>query len=224
MIQKMSHATIYVIDQDKAKDFYVDKLGFELKADYTGSNGFRWLTVAPKGQSGVSRNERGRLCTPTQIQPHQAAIGTMPRSGTRCCPAPPAASPGFRAPTPQARWQARSVARYLAYTDTATSGSGRSGRPRGGCGGTRCRPSCSAWCCWSPPPRPPWAWPCWRPPAGRSSTPSTPRTLPAKSCGMIGDKAGETHEVRHSISLRSILTRFEIVRIEMVIAVQLKTD
>ena len=51
MIQKMSHATIYVVDQDQAKGFYVDKLGFELKADYTGPNGFRWLTVAPKGQS-----------------------------------------------------------------------------------------------------------------------------------------------------------------------------
>ena len=51
MIQKMSHATIYVLDQDQAKDFYVDKLGFELKADYTAPNGFRWLTVAPKGQS-----------------------------------------------------------------------------------------------------------------------------------------------------------------------------
>jgi catechol 2,3-dioxygenase-like lactoylglutathione lyase family enzyme len=51
VIQKMSHATIYVLEQDQAKDFYVDKLGFELKADYTGPNGFRWLTVAPKGQS-----------------------------------------------------------------------------------------------------------------------------------------------------------------------------
>jgi catechol 2,3-dioxygenase-like lactoylglutathione lyase family enzyme len=51
MIQKMSHATIYVLDQDQAKDFYVDKLGFELKADYTAPNGFRWLTVVPKGQS-----------------------------------------------------------------------------------------------------------------------------------------------------------------------------
>ena len=51
MIQKMSHATIYVLEQDQAKDFYVDKLGFDLKADYTGPNGFRWLTVAPKGQS-----------------------------------------------------------------------------------------------------------------------------------------------------------------------------
>jgi catechol 2,3-dioxygenase-like lactoylglutathione lyase family enzyme len=51
MIQKMSHATIYVLDQDQAKDFYVNKLGFEPKADYTAPNGFRWLTVVPKGQS-----------------------------------------------------------------------------------------------------------------------------------------------------------------------------
>jgi len=53
MIQKMSHATIYVLDQDVAKNFYVDKLGFELKADYTAPNGFRWLTVAPKGQADI---------------------------------------------------------------------------------------------------------------------------------------------------------------------------
>jgi catechol 2,3-dioxygenase-like lactoylglutathione lyase family enzyme len=33
MIQKMSHATIYVVDQDQAKDFYVGKLGFEVKVD-----------------------------------------------------------------------------------------------------------------------------------------------------------------------------------------------
>jgi catechol 2,3-dioxygenase-like lactoylglutathione lyase family enzyme len=51
MIQKMSHATIYVLDQDLAKDFYVNKLGFEAKADFTAPNGFRWLTVVPKGQS-----------------------------------------------------------------------------------------------------------------------------------------------------------------------------
>ena len=53
MIQKMSHATIFVTDQDQAKEFYVDKLGFALKADYTAPNGFRSLTVAPKGQSEV---------------------------------------------------------------------------------------------------------------------------------------------------------------------------
>ncbi len=53
MIQKMSHASIYVLDQDVAKNFYVDKLGFDLKADYSAPNGFRWLAVAPKGQSEV---------------------------------------------------------------------------------------------------------------------------------------------------------------------------
>ena len=50
MIQKMSHAIIYVLDQDQAKDFYVGKLGFEVKVDHTAPTGFRWLTVAPKGQ------------------------------------------------------------------------------------------------------------------------------------------------------------------------------
>jgi catechol 2,3-dioxygenase-like lactoylglutathione lyase family enzyme len=50
MIQKMSHATIYVLDQDQAKDFYVGKLGFDVKVDHSLPTGFRWLTVSPKGQ------------------------------------------------------------------------------------------------------------------------------------------------------------------------------
>jgi catechol 2,3-dioxygenase-like lactoylglutathione lyase family enzyme len=49
----MSHATIYVLDQDEAKEFYVGKLGFEAKTDYTAPHGFRWLSVAPKGQTEV---------------------------------------------------------------------------------------------------------------------------------------------------------------------------
>jgi catechol 2,3-dioxygenase-like lactoylglutathione lyase family enzyme len=53
MIQKMSHATIYVLDQNQAKDFYVNKLGFEIKVDHSMPNGFRWLTVAPKGQGDL---------------------------------------------------------------------------------------------------------------------------------------------------------------------------
>ena len=50
MIQRMSHSAIFVLDQDVAKDFYVNKLGFELKMDESMPNGFRWLTVSPKGQ------------------------------------------------------------------------------------------------------------------------------------------------------------------------------
>jgi catechol 2,3-dioxygenase-like lactoylglutathione lyase family enzyme len=52
MIQKMSHATIWVLNQDEAKDFYVNKLGFELKNDHDMGNGFRWITVAPPAQPG----------------------------------------------------------------------------------------------------------------------------------------------------------------------------
>jgi predicted enzyme related to lactoylglutathione lyase len=49
MIQRVSHDSVYVLDQDCAKDFYTEKLGFELRADVT-MGPFRWLTVAPKGQ------------------------------------------------------------------------------------------------------------------------------------------------------------------------------
>ena len=50
MIQRMSHTTIFVTDQDVAKEFYVDKLGFEVRTDATMEGGFRWLTVGPKAQ------------------------------------------------------------------------------------------------------------------------------------------------------------------------------
>jgi catechol 2,3-dioxygenase-like lactoylglutathione lyase family enzyme len=50
MILRVSHATIYVLNQDEARDFYVNKLGFEIRMDQSMDNGFRWLTVSPKGQ------------------------------------------------------------------------------------------------------------------------------------------------------------------------------
>ena len=50
MIQKLSHVTIWVLDQDEAYDFYVNKLGFDVHTDAKMDNGFRWLTVTPKGQ------------------------------------------------------------------------------------------------------------------------------------------------------------------------------
>lgn len=60
MIQKMSHASIYVLDQDSAKEFYTKVLGFGLRNDlvmgeeFEGSGqGFRWLTVSPPGQPDV---------------------------------------------------------------------------------------------------------------------------------------------------------------------------
>lgn len=49
MIIKHSHSCVYVLDQDRAKAFYTDKLGFEVRDDVTMGT-FRWLTVAPKTQ------------------------------------------------------------------------------------------------------------------------------------------------------------------------------
>jgi catechol 2,3-dioxygenase-like lactoylglutathione lyase family enzyme len=50
MITKLSHATIWVLDYDKALEFYTKKLGFEVRNDVKMDGGFRWLTVSPKTQ------------------------------------------------------------------------------------------------------------------------------------------------------------------------------
>jgi catechol 2,3-dioxygenase-like lactoylglutathione lyase family enzyme len=48
MITNLSHTTIWVLDQDEARDFYTTKLGFEVRIDETMDD-FRWLTVSPPG-------------------------------------------------------------------------------------------------------------------------------------------------------------------------------
>jgi catechol 2,3-dioxygenase-like lactoylglutathione lyase family enzyme len=50
MITKMSHVSLFVNDQNKAYDFYVNKLGFKVHTDVTMDNGMRWLTLNPPEQ------------------------------------------------------------------------------------------------------------------------------------------------------------------------------
>ena len=50
MISKLSHASFFVTDQDKAYDFYVGKLGFKVNTDMPMDNGMRWLTLNPPDQ------------------------------------------------------------------------------------------------------------------------------------------------------------------------------
>ena len=45
MIRKMSHATIFVNNQDEALEFYRDKLGFKVHTDAMVGEDFRWLTL-----------------------------------------------------------------------------------------------------------------------------------------------------------------------------------
>ena len=53
MIAKMSHVSIYVLDQESAYDFYVNKLGFKVHTDAPMGPGMRWLTVCPPEQPGL---------------------------------------------------------------------------------------------------------------------------------------------------------------------------
>ena len=53
MITKLSHSTLYVKDQEKALEFYRDKLGFKVIMDVTMDNGFRWVTVQPPNQKAL---------------------------------------------------------------------------------------------------------------------------------------------------------------------------
>lgn len=55
MIKGLAITTVWVLDQDRAKDFYTDKLGLEVRTDMRmgGEGGMRWLTVGAKDQPGV---------------------------------------------------------------------------------------------------------------------------------------------------------------------------
>ncbi|MCG8575396.1 MAG: VOC family protein [Flavobacteriales bacterium] len=53
MITKLSHASVYVLDQESARDFYVNKLGFDEKMKIPIGEDVFWLTVGPKGQSDL---------------------------------------------------------------------------------------------------------------------------------------------------------------------------
>jgi uncharacterized glyoxalase superfamily protein PhnB len=52
---RISTTQLWVHDQDEALAWYTDKLGFEVRGDVTvpEMGNFRWLTVAPPGQTEI---------------------------------------------------------------------------------------------------------------------------------------------------------------------------
>jgi catechol 2,3-dioxygenase-like lactoylglutathione lyase family enzyme len=50
MITKMNHISIFVLNQDSAYEFYVNKLGFKVHTDAPMGEGNRWLTVTAPDQ------------------------------------------------------------------------------------------------------------------------------------------------------------------------------
>ena len=53
---KLTNAQLWVHDQDEALEFYIKKLGMEVRADVRlpEMGNFRWLTVGPAGQPDIS--------------------------------------------------------------------------------------------------------------------------------------------------------------------------
>jgi predicted enzyme related to lactoylglutathione lyase len=48
-ISQVGTVVVPVGDQDRAIEFYVEKLGFEKRSDVPFGNGYRWVEVAPPG-------------------------------------------------------------------------------------------------------------------------------------------------------------------------------
>ncbi|WP_256012644.1 VOC family protein [Desertivirga xinjiangensis] len=49
MIRKIATQAVYVTDQNKALEFWTEKMDFELRKNEDMGIGFKWIEVAPKG-------------------------------------------------------------------------------------------------------------------------------------------------------------------------------
>lgn len=81
MIQRMSHATLFVLDQEAAKDFYVNKLGFEIHTEAEMGPGFKWLTVNPPGQKDLEIVLMGTTPSPALDEDACKAIRELLKAG-----------------------------------------------------------------------------------------------------------------------------------------------
>ena len=50
MITNISLVTVFCLDQEAARDYYVDVLGFEPRTDITMGEGYRWVTIGHPSQ------------------------------------------------------------------------------------------------------------------------------------------------------------------------------
>jgi catechol 2,3-dioxygenase-like lactoylglutathione lyase family enzyme len=57
-ITQVGTVIVPVTDQDRAVDFYVEKLGFEKRSDTPFGRGDRWIEVAPAGATGPRQPSR----------------------------------------------------------------------------------------------------------------------------------------------------------------------
>ena len=88
MINGISIVSVWVLDQDSAKKFYTDKLGFAVTNDIQLEGGMRWLTVRPPG------NDRQELLL---MDPLHSMLDEESAQQVRALVAKGALSPGVMA-------------------------------------------------------------------------------------------------------------------------------
>lgn len=70
MIQRIATAAVYVEDQKRAVDFWMNKVGFELRADRPMTPEASWIEVAPPGaESCLVLYPRALMTTWAEMKP-----------------------------------------------------------------------------------------------------------------------------------------------------------
>lgn len=78
----MTHASVYVIDQARAEDFYVNKLGLELKMKVPLGEDAYWLTLSPREQPELELTLMP-IHNPNMFDPETAAsLAKLVEAGT----------------------------------------------------------------------------------------------------------------------------------------------
>ena len=78
MIQRVDLVTLVVDDQDEALEFYVDRLGFELRQDEDYENGGRWIEIAPPGAETSISVKTPAMYDEEEAHHRRALVGTSP--------------------------------------------------------------------------------------------------------------------------------------------------
>lgn len=90
MINKLVFATVYVLNQASAYDFYVNKLGFKVHTDAPIGKDNRWLTVTPPDQPEIEISlllvTEGEMFTKESVKAVTELIrkGTFGHGGFEC--------------------------------------------------------------------------------------------------------------------------------------------
>src|ERR1700730_7282519 len=74
-VSQIGTVMVPVSDQDRAIEFYVEKLGFEKRADVPFGGGERWVEVAPAGAATTLA-----LVPPREDQAGAPALAPQPRA------------------------------------------------------------------------------------------------------------------------------------------------